>query len=167
MCRKQKSISIVKINEEQLFMLQKSRKFYCTAEGVTAQQKALLRSKKFNCIAEGFTAQQKVLLHNRKLYCTIESLTAQQKALLHNRRFYCTAESFPTQQKSQSCGRNWRKVPSAVETNNKPTLQCFPLDLDSTFAHKLVAAKWYFGANSVEHQTQLPSQKKPRLSVVQ
>ena len=45
-------------------------------------------------------------------------------------------ESFAAQQKSQSCGRNWRKIPSAVETEDKLTLQLLPLDLDSTFAHK-------------------------------
>ena len=106
---------------------------------------------------ESFIAQQKVLLHSRKLYYVIETFAAQQKVLLRNRRFYCTAESFTTQQKSQSYGRNWRKVPSAAETEDKPTLQCLPLDLDSTFAHKLAAAEWYFGAHSAERQAQLPS----------
>ena len=98
-----------------------------------------------------------MLLHSRKLYYTVETFAAQQKVLLRNIRFYCTAESFTTQQKSQSYGRNWRKVPSAVETEDKPTLQRLPLDLDSTFAHKLAAAEWCFGAHSAERQAQLPS----------
>ena len=110
---------------------------------------------------------QKTLLHSRRCYCIAKSFTAQQKVLLHSRKFYCTAESFTARQKSQSCGRNWRKVPSAAETEDKPTLQRLPLDLDSTFAHKLAATEWYFGAHSAKCQTQLPSQKKPKLSVVQ
>jgi len=107
--------------------------------------------------AERFTAQQKVLLHSRKLYYAAKSFTAQQKVLLRYRRFYCTAESFTAQQKSQSYDINWRKVPSVAETEDKPNLQHLPLDLDSTFAHKLAAAKCYFGAHSAERQAQLPS----------
>ena len=52
-----------------------------------------------------------------------------QKTLLHSRKFYCTAENFTTHQKSQPYGKNWRKVPSAVETEDKPTLQRLPLDI--------------------------------------
>ena len=130
-------------------------------------QKGLLHSRRCYCTAESFTAQQKTLLHSRKFYYTIENFTAQQKVLLRNRRFYCIAKSFIAQQKSQSCGKNWRKVPSAAKTEDKLTLQRLPLDQDLRFAHKLATAKWYFGAHSAEHQAQLPSQKKPRLSVVQ
>mgnify|MGYP007088589915 CR=1 FL=1 len=82
-------------------------------------------------------------MHSRKLYCTAESFTAQQTILLHNRKFYRIAEK-------SVCGRNWRKVPSVAETEDKPTLQRLPLDLDSTFAHKLTAAKWYLEAHSAE-----------------
>ena len=78
-------------------------------------------------MAEGFKTQQTALLHSRrlydrKLYYTAEGFNAQQttsnaqqKALLHNRKLYCIAESFAKKQKSQSCGRNWRKVPFAAE----------------------------------------------------
>ena len=111
------------------------RKFYCTVESFTAKQKVLLRSRQLYCIAEGFTARQKVLLHGRKLYCIIESLTAQQKILLHSRKFYRTVEK-------SILWQNWRKVPSVVGTIDKPTLQRLPLDLDSTFAHKLAVVLW-------------------------
>ena len=106
---------------------------------------------------ESFTAQQKVLLYSKKFYYTAESFTAQQKVLQCNKRFYCTLESFTAQQKSQSCDRDWRKVLSTAETKDKPTLQRLPLDMDSTFAHKLTAAEWYFGAHSMQRQVQLPS----------
>ena len=58
-----------------------------------------------------------------------ENFTAQQKVLLYSKKFYCTAESFTTHQKSQPYGKNWRKVPSTVETEDKPTLQRLPLDI--------------------------------------
>ena len=74
----------------------------------------------------------------------------QQKILLHSRKFYRTVEK-------SILWQNWRKVPSVVGTIDKPTLQRLPLDLDSTFAHKLAAVEWYFGAHSTERQTQLPS----------
>ena len=119
------------------------RKLYYATDGFTTQQTALLHNKRF-------TTRQKILSHNRKLYCTAESL-------LRNKRFYCTTKSFTTQQKSQYCCRNWKKVPSAARTADKPTLQCFPLDLDSAFVHKLVAVEWYFRAHSAECQAQLPS----------
>ena len=96
-------------------------------------------------------------MHSRQLQCTAESFIAQQKVLLRNKKFCCIAEkSFLRQklEKSSFCGR---KVPSTAETKDKPTLQCLPLDLDSTFAHKLAAAKWYFEAHSAERQAQLPS----------
>ena len=38
-----------------------------------------------------------------------------------------------------------------AETEDKPILQRLSLDLDSTFAHNLAAAKWYFEAHSAEH----------------
>ena len=44
-----------------------------------------------------------------------------------------------------------------AEKEGKPTLQRLPLDLDSTFTHKLAAAEWYFGPHSAESQAQLPS----------
>ena len=81
---------------------------------------------------------------------------------MHSRKLYCTTGNFTTQQKSQFRGRNQRKVPTTAETEDKPTLQCLPLYLDSTFAHKLATAKWYFEAHSVECQARLPSQKKKR-----
>ena len=124
-----------------------------------------LHCRRLYCTAEGFKAQQTALMHNRQLYCTAEGFTAksfiaQQKVLLHNIRFYYMTESFAAQQKSQTCGRNWRKVLSAAEIEDKPILQRLSLDLDSTFAHKLTAAKWYFEAHSAKRQTQHPSQIK-------
>ena len=118
-------------------------------------------------------------MHSRQLYCIaedimIESFTARQKALMHNgqlqmhsRKFCCIAEkSFLRQklEKSSFYSRNWRKVPSMAKTEDKPTLQHLPLDLDldSTFAHKLAVAKWYFEAHSTECQARLPSYKKKR-----
>ena len=38
---------------------------------------------------------------------------------MYSRQLYCTVGSFIAQQKSQSCGRNWRKVPFAAETREK------------------------------------------------
>ena len=92
-----------------------------------------LHYKRLYCTAEGFKAQQTALMHNRQLNCTAEGFTAknfivQQKVLLHNRQFYYMTESFAAQQKSQTCGRNWRKVLSAAEIEDKPILQCLPLD---------------------------------------
>ena len=129
-------------------------------------QKFLLHSKRFYCRAENFTTQQKVLQCSKRFYCVAGNFTAQQKILLRSRKFYCTAKSFTTQQKSRFCDRNQRKVPSTAKVEDKPTLQCLPLDFDSTFGHKLAMAKCYFGAHSTKRQTQLPSQKKPRLSIV-
>ena len=104
-------------------------------------------------------------MHSRQLQYTVESFTTQQEALCHSRKFCCIAEKLVLQQKlekSSFCSRNWRKVPSAVEIEDKPTLQCLPLDLDSTFVHNLVAAKCYFEAYFAERQARLPSQKKKR-----
>ena len=95
-------------------------------------KKVLLHSRRFYYTAESFTAQQKVLPCNKRFYCVPGSFTAQQKILLCNRRFYCTVESFTTQQNSRSYGKNWRKVPSAAKVKDKPTLQCLPLDFNST-----------------------------------
>lgn len=125
------------------------------AKYFTTWQKALMHSRQLYCTADGFTAQQKALMHSRKLYCTAESYTAQQTILLHSRKFYRIVEKSVLRQKlekSSFCGRNWRKVPFAAEIEDKPTLQRLPLDLDSTFAHKLAAAKWYFEAHSAKRQ---------------
>ena len=92
-------------------------------------------------------------MHNRKLYCTTQSFIVQKMVLLHSRRFYRIAEKSVLRQKlekSSFCGRNWRKVPSVVEIEDKPSLQRLPLDLDSMFAHKLAMAKWYFEAYSAK-----------------
>ena len=114
------------------------RQLYCIAESFTA---------------ESFTAWQKALMHNgqlqmhsRKLHCTAGSFIAQQKVLLHSRKVSLAAKL----EKSSFCSRNWRKFPSTTKTKDKPTLQRLPLDLDSTFAHNLATAKWYFGALSAE-----------------
>ena len=114
-------------------------------------------------------------MHSRQLQCTVESFIAQQKALLHNKKFCCIAEKsilWQKLEKSSFCSRNWRKVPFAVETGEKFILQqkqrisllcsVFPWTLDSTFAHKLAVAKWYFGAHFVKHEAQLSSLKKKR-----
>ena len=79
---------------------------------------------------------------------------------MHSRKFCCMAEKSVLQQKLEKnsfCGRNWRKVSSTVETEDKPTLQRLPLDLDSTFTHNLATTKWYFETHSAECQTRLPS----------
>ena len=81
-------------------------------------------------------------------------------ALLLGRKFCYIAEKLVLRQKLEKSsfrGRNWRKVPFAAKIEDKPTLQHLPLDLDSTFAHKLAAAEWYFGVHSAERQAQLPS----------
>ena len=125
MCRKQRSISVVKMKSSHSHC----KRFYCTADSFKAQQTTLMHNRQLYCTAEGFAAesfneQQKALLHSRKLYCTAGSFIAQQealrqKALLHSKKLYCTAGSFATQQKSQSCCRNWRKVPFVAETGKK------------------------------------------------
>ena len=125
-----------------------SKQLHYTAEGFTAKS---------------FTARQKALMHSRQLQYIAESFTAQQEALLHNRKFCCIVEKSVLRQKlekSSFCGRNWRKVSYVAETEDKPTLQCLPLGLGSTFAHKLTVAKWYFKTHFTERQTRLPSQKK-------
>ena len=100
-----------------------------------------MHSRQLDCTAEGsteenFTARQKVLMHSKQLQCTAESLTVQQEALSHSRKFCYiakkvspeveTGEKFLLRQKlekSQSCGRNWRKVPSAAKTGKKTVLR--------------------------------------------
>ena len=141
------------------------KRLYCTTEGFKAQQTTLMHNRQFYCTAEGitiesFTAWQKALMHSRMLYCMAEGFNAQQEALLHNRKFCCIVEKSVLRQKlekSSSCGRNWRKVPSTAETEDKPTLQRLPLDFNSMFTHNLAATKWYFEAHSVERLARLPS----------
>ena len=144
------------------------KRLYCTTEGFKAQQTALMHNRQFYCTAEGittesFTAWQKALMHSRMLYCTAGSFIAQQKVLLHSRKVSPAAETrekFLLRQKlekSSFCSRNWRKVPSAAETEDKPTLQRLPSDLDSMFAQNLAAAKWYFGAHFEKREAWLPS----------
>ena len=95
-----------------------------------------MHSKQLYCIAEdimieGFTARQKALMHSGQLQ-------------MHSRKFCCIIEKSVLRQKlekSSFCSRNWRKVPSMAETEDKPILQRLPLNLDSTFAHNLTAAK--------------------------
>ena len=123
-------------------------------------QKALLHSKrcyctaKLYCTAEGFAAQQKVLLHNRKFYYVVRNFTAHQKVLLHSRKVGPMAET-----REKFLLRQKQRISSLCNI--------FPWILDSLFAHKLAMVEQYFGAHFVKHQAQLPSQKKPRLSVVQ
>ena len=109
--------------------VQEVKKYFCSKKRKWREVIRIAeKCRKLYSTAEGVTAQQKALLHSREFYCTIENFIAQQKVLLRNRRFYCIAESFTTQQKSQSRGRNWRKVPFAAKTEDKPTLQRLPLD---------------------------------------
>ena len=103
------------------------------AGSFTAQQTASLHSRKFYCTADGFTKQQKVLPHNRKFNPAVET---KEKFLLRQKHQSCDRNWQRQKQKSQFCSRNWRKVLSAAETEDKPTLQLLPLDLDSMFAHK-------------------------------
>ena len=119
--------------------------------------------KRLYCTVEGFNARQIALMYSRKLYCTAKNFTVQQTVLLHSKKFYRIAEkSFLRQklEKSSFYNKNWRNVPSVAETEDKPTLQRLPLDLDSTFAHKSWVAKWYFEAHSAECQARLPSYKR-------
>ena len=156
MCRKQKSISAVKT-------------YFCS-KNFKAHQTTLIHSKQLYCTTEDFTTEsftvrQKALMHSRQLQCITENFTAQQETSLRSKKFCCIAEKsvlWQKLEKSSFCGRNWRKVPSAIEIEDKPTLQHLPLDLDSTFAHNLATAKWYFGAHSAERQAQLPFQEKKR-----
>ena len=56
--------------------------------------------------------------------------------MLHYRKVSSVAEigeKFLLRKKISFCSR---KVPSVAETEDKPTLQLLPLDLDSTFTHK-------------------------------
>ena len=110
------------------------RKLYCTAESFIAQQTASLHSRKFYCTADAFTKQQKVLPHSRKVNLAAET---REKFLLRQKHQSCDRNWQWQKQKIQSCGRNWRKVPSSAKTEDKPTLQLLPLDLDSTFMHKM------------------------------
>ena len=99
-------------------------------EGFKAQQAALMHSKQLYCTAEGFTkesftTQQTTSMHSRKLYCTAGSFIAQQNVLLHSRKVspaVKTGEKFLLQQKlekSSFCSRNWGKVSSAAEVEDK------------------------------------------------
>ena len=100
MCRKQKSISAVKMKSNHSHC----KRLYCTAEGFKAQQTALMHSRQLYYTAKGITAEsfiarQNTLMHNgqlqmhsRKLYCTAESFIAQQKVLLHSRKVSPVAE---------------------------------------------------------------------------
>ena len=106
------------------------KRFYYTAEGFKAKQIALMHNRQLYCTAEGitvenFTAQQTTSMHSRKLYCTAGSFIAQHKVLLHSRKVSHateTGEKFLLRQKlekSSFCGKNWRKVPFAAETEDK------------------------------------------------
>ena len=107
-----------------------NRQLYCTAEGFTA---------------ESFTAQQTTSMHSRKLYCTAGSFIAQHKVLLHSRKVSHateTGEKFLLRQKlekSSFCGKNWRKVPFAAETEDKHHVLA-PISVlladEAQFAHK-------------------------------
>ena len=89
-----------------------------------------MHSRQLDCIAEGstaenFTAWQKALMHSKQLQCTTESFTVQQEALSHSRKFCYIAKKLVLRQKlekSQSCGRNWRKIPSVAENWKKDSL---------------------------------------------
>ena len=89
-----------------------------------------MHSRQLDYTAEGsteenFTAWQKALMHNKQLQCTTESFTVQQEALSHSRKFCYIAKKSVLRQKlekSQSCGRTWRKVPSAAENWKKDSL---------------------------------------------
>ena len=118
-----------------------------------------MHSRQLQYIVESFT-------HSRKLYCTAEKFCCiGEKSILRQKleksSFYSKnwrKDSLAAEIGEKSVrGKNWRKVPSAVEIEDKLTLQRLPLDLDSTFAHNLVAAKWYFEAYSTERQARLPS----------
>ena len=133
MCRKQKSISVVKMKSSHSHC----KMFYCTIEGFKAQQAALMHRKQLYCTAEGFTeesftAQQTTSMHSKK----------HQEALLHSRKFCCIAEKLVLWQKlekSSFCSRNQRKVSSAAETENKhhvlPAVSVLPAN-EAQFAHK-------------------------------
>ena len=143
MCRKQKSISAVKTKSSHSYC----KRFYCTAEGFKAQQTALMHNRQLYCTTEGFTtesfnAQQTTSMHSRNLYCTAGSFIAQQEALSHSRKFCYIAKKSVMQQKlekSSFCGRNWRKVTSAAETEDKhhilPAVSVL-LGNETQFAHK-------------------------------
>ena len=109
-----------------------------------------MSNRKPCCTAGSFTAQQEALLHSKKLYgrklcCTARSFIAQQEVLLHSKKVSPAAETgekFLLQQKlerSSFCYRNWRKVPFAVETEDKhhvlPTVSVLMTD-EAQFAYK-------------------------------
>ena len=49
---------------------------------------------------------------------------------------------------SQFCGRNWRNVHFAIETENKPNLQRHPLDFRLNVCAQTGVAEWDLGAHS-------------------
>ena len=96
-------------------------------------------------MAKGFNAQQTTSMHSRKPYCTAGSFIAQQKVLLHSKKVSPaakTGEKFLLRQKmekSQSCSKNWRKVPSVAETEDRHhVLPAVSVSLanETQFAHK-------------------------------
>ena len=64
-------------------------------------------------------------MHSRQLQCSAESFTAQQEVLLHSKKVSPVAEigeKFLLRQKLEKisfCGRNWKKVHSTAETEDK------------------------------------------------
>ena len=109
-----------------------------------------MNNRKLCCTAGSFIAQQEALLHSKKLYgkklcCTARSFIAQQEVLLHSKKVSPAAETgekFLLQQKLERnsfCYRNWRKVPFAVETEDKhhvlPTVSVLMTN-EAQFAHK-------------------------------
>ena len=85
-------------------------------------------------------------MHNRQLQYTAGSFIAQQKVLLRSRKVSLAAETgekFLLRQKlekSSFCSRNWRKVHSVAETENKhhilPAVSMLLAD-EAQFVHKL------------------------------
>ena len=64
-------------------------------------------------------------MHNKKLYYIAESFIAQQQVLLHSKKVSPTSETgekfllWQKLEKSSFCSKNWRKVTSAVETEDR------------------------------------------------
>ena len=111
-------------------------------------------------MAESFTAQQTTSMHSRKIYYTTRIFITRHKVLLHSRKVSHateTGEKFLLREKLEKslfCGRNWRKVPSTAETEDKhhilPAVSML-LANEAQFAHKLSQIKLQFDRSQLPY----------------
>ena len=101
-----------------------------------------MHSGKLYCTTGSFIAQQKVLLHSKKVSLVTETgekflfaVETGEKLLLWQKQRISTMLKFLLRQKlekSSFCGKNWRKVTSAAEIEDKhhvlPAISVFLAD---------------------------------------